>query len=190
ILLAHLGNGASMAAVKGGRPVDTTMAFTPLAGLVMGTRPGDLDPGLLLYMARTENKTPEQMEEFLTRECALIGSSQTTAHMRVLVARKTTDPRAAEAFELFCYSAKKWIGANASALGGLDTLVFSGGIGENSVEARAGICDNLGFLGLRLDAARNANSEPIISAPDSHVFVRVIRTDEEFVIARAVQRLL
>jgi acetate kinase len=166
------------------------MAFTPLAGLVMGTRPGDLDPGLLVYLTRAEKKTPEQMETFLSRECGLIGVSETTADMRDLVARKPTDPRAAEAFELFCYSAKKWIGANASALGGLDTLVFAGGIGENSNQARAGICENLDFLGLRLDAARNAISDAIISAPDSRVTVRVIRTDEEVVIARAVVRIL
>jgi acetate kinase len=175
-----------MAAIKNGKPIDTTMAFTPLAGMVMGTRPGDLDPGLLMYMLRAEKKSPEQMESFLSRECGLIGVSETTADMRDLVARKSTDPRAAEAFDLFCYSARKWIGAYAAALGGLDTLVFSGGIGENSVEGRQSICAGLDFLGLRLDGARNATSNAVISTPDSRVTVRVIRTDEEIVIANIV----
>src|SRR5206468_3997361 len=129
VILAHLGSGASMAAVRGGKPVDTTMAFTPLAGLVMGTRPGDLDPGLLVYLMRAEGLTPERMDEFLSRECGLAGVSGTSADMRDLMARRGTDTQAAEAVELFCYSARKWVGALAAAMGGLDTLVFSGGIG-------------------------------------------------------------
>ena len=190
VILAHLGNGASMVAVKGGKPIDTTMAFTPIAGMVMGTRSGDLDPGLLTYMMRVENRTPEQMESFLSRECGLIGVSETTSDMRDLLARRASDVRAVEAFDLFCYSARKWIGAFAAALGGLDTLVFSGGIGENSVDARAGICTGLDFLGLRIDAKANATSAAAVSSPDSRVIVRVIRTDEEIVIARLVARIL
>jgi acetate kinase len=190
VVLAHLGNGASLAAVRGGKPIDTTMAFTPTAGLVMGTRPGDLDPGLLVYLMRAEDKTPQQMDEFISHECGLIGVSETTADMRDLVARRGSDVRAAEAFDLFCYSAKKWIGAYAAALGGLDTLVFAGGIGENSPEARAAIIAGLDFLGLRIDPATNATSQAIISSPGSRVTVRVMRTDEEIVIARAVSQLL
>src|SRR5205814_4807386 len=111
VILAHLGSGASMAAVRDGKPVDTTMGFTPTSGLMMGTRPGDLDPGLLVYLMRAENKTPEQMDAFINRECGLMGVSETTSDMRDLVARRTSDLRAAEAFDLFCYSARKWIGA-------------------------------------------------------------------------------
>jgi acetate kinase len=192
IILAHLGSGASMAAVRGGKPIDTTMAFTPLAGLVMGTRPGDLDPGLLVYLMRVEKKTPEEMDEFLSHQCGLIGVAETTADMRDLVARRASDVRAAEAVELFCYQARKWIGSFAAALNGLDTLVFSGGIGENAVEVRAEICAGLEYLGLRIDVSANAAPKlpAVISTADSKVTVRVIRTDEEIVIARTVRKLI
>jgi acetate kinase len=190
VILAHLGSGASMAAVREGKAIDTTMAFTPTAGLVMGTRPGDLDPGLLIYMTRTEKKTPEEMDEFISHRCGLIGVSETSPDMRDLLARRATDKRAAEAVALFCYQARKWIGALTAALGGLDTLVFAAGIGEKSPEVRAEICTGLEFLGVRLDPARNARNEPIISTEDSNVRVRIIRTDEEMVIARAVSRVL
>ena len=189
VILAHLGSGASMAAVKGGKPIDTTMAFTPTAGLVMGTRPGDLDPGLLVYMMRVEKLSAEQMDEFISRRCGLIGVSETTYDMRDLLARRESDVRAAEAVDLFCYQAKKWIGALAAAMGGLDTLVFAGGIGEHSIESRAGICAGLEFLGLQLDRERNQNNAAVISADGSRVTVRVIKTDEEIVIARAVVRV-
>src|SRR5438067_3925902 len=150
IILAHLGSRASMAAVKDGKPIDTTMGFTPTAGLVMGTRPGDLDPGLLVYMMRVEKKSPEEMDEFISHECGLVGLSETSADMRDLVARRATDERARDAVNLFCYQARKWIGAFAAAMGGLDTLVFSAGIGEHGVEIRQEICAGLEFLALQL----------------------------------------
>ncbi len=156
VVLAHLGNGASLAAVAGGRSVDTTMALTPAAGLVMSTRSGDLDPGVLAYLARTDGQTAAQLDRMVNHESGLLGVSETSSDMRDLLAREAADVRAAEAVALFCYQAKKWIGAYAAALGGLDTLVFAGGIGENAPAVRERICDGLGFLGIELDAARNA----------------------------------
>ncbi len=155
IILAHLGSGASMAAVRDGRPIDTTMAFTPTAGLVMATRCGDLDPGFLLYLMRTERAGADAIDELVNSQSGLLGISETSPDMRDLLDREKSDPRAADAILVFCYQAKKWIGALAAALGGLDLLVFSGGIGENSVPARARICEGLEFLGVRLDRARN-----------------------------------
>jgi len=186
VILAHLGSGASMAAVHHGQPVDTSMAFTPTGGLVMGTRPGDLDPGLVLYMMRTEKLTPEQMEEFVSYQCGLTGVSDCTSDMRELVERRVSDANAADAVNLFCYQAKKWIGAYAAILGGIETLVFSGGIGEHSPESRAGICEGLEFLGIHLDPARNTNSAEVISTTESRVTVRVIPTDEELMMANIV----
>ncbi len=190
IILAHLGSGASMAAVRDGRSIDTTMAFTPTAGLVMATRCGDLDPGFLLYLMRTERAGADAIDELVNSQSGLLGISETSPDMRDLLEREKSDPRAADAILVFCYQAKKWIGALAAALGGLDLLVFSGGIGENSVPARARICEALEFLGVRLDPARNERSADVISADGSSTCVRVIRTDEELVIARAVQSLL
>jgi acetate kinase len=192
VIFAHLGSGASLAAVRAGEPIDTSMAFTPTAGLVMGTRPGDLDPGLLIYLMREQNLTPDQLDEWLNRECGLLGVSATSSDVRDLLAASDKDPRAAEAIELFCYQAKKWIGAYAAAMGGLDALVFSAGIGEHSAKVRSRICDGIEFLGLRLDSDRNAaggQGDRVISAEDSSVVVRVIPTDEEIVIARTVWRL-
>jgi len=183
IVLAHLGSGASMAAVSGGKPVDTTMAFTPLAGLVMGTRPGDIDPGLLVYLMRVEKMTPEQMDDFLSHDCGLQGVSDTSSDMRDLTSRRGADVRAAEAVDLFCYRARQWIGA-------LDTLVFSGGIGEHAADIRAQICQGMEFLGLRIDPARNADNAPVISPEGERASVRVIPTDEEIMIARAVLRIV
>jgi len=190
IILAHLGSGASMAAVKGGRPIDTTMAFTPTAGLVMGTRPGDLDPGVLVYLMRSENLSPEQIDELISKQCGLIGLSESSSDMRDLVARRATDSRAAEAVDIFCYQARKWIGAYAAALGGLDTLVFAGGIGEHAKEAREQICQGLEFLGMRFDATANAANAGVISSKESKVTVRVIPTDEQVMIARIVHQIL
>jgi len=190
VILAHLGNGASMAAVQGGRGIDTTMAFTPASGLVMGTRSGDLDPGLASFLSRSEQMSATQFNHMVNHESGLLGISETSADLRDLLAREAEDVRAAEAVALFCYQAKKWIGAYAAALGGLDTLVFAGGIGENAVSIRARICDGLAFLGLELDASRNAESAGVISTDTSRATVRVIRTDEEQVIARAVCRVL
>jgi acetate kinase len=190
VILGHLGNGASMAAVRDGKSIDTSMGFTPTAGLVMSTRSGDLDPGLAPYLARTEHMTTKQFYEMVNHESGLLGVSETSSDMRDLLARQAHDIRAAEAVALFCYQAKKWIGAFAAALGGLDTLVFAGGIGENAPSVRARICEGLGFLGVELSEPRNAESEGVISTDASAVTVRVIRTDEELMIARSVRRLL
>lgn len=190
IILAHLGNGASLAAVQNGRCIDTTMGFTPAAGLVMGRRTGDLDPSLPAYLAQTEGMTPEQFHKMVNHQSGLLGVSETTSDMRELLSVESSDPRAAEAIALFCYQAKKWAGAFTAALGGLDTLVFSGGIGENNPSIRARICDGFGFLGLELDAARNAANGALISASLSRVAVRVIPTDEELMIGRSTWRLL
>ena len=190
VILAHLGNGASMAAVRGGRSMDTTMAFTPAAGLPMSTRSGDLDPGLIWYLARTEKMTPRKFNEMINHESGLLGVSETSSDLRDLLAREAKDPRAAEAVALFCYQAKKWIGAFAAALGGLDTIVFSGGIGENSPVIRARICAGLRFLGVFLDARRNRNNAPVTSTNKSPVTIRVIPTDEELMIAKSVSAVI
>ena len=190
VILAHLGNGASLAAVRDGRSVDTSMGFTPTAGLVMSTRSGDLDPGLAPYLARTEQMTTKQFYEMANHESGLLGVSETSSDMRDLLAHETQDVRAAEAVALFCYQAKKWIGSFAAVLGGLDTLVFAGGIGENAALVRARICDGLSFLGIELDESRNAKSAAVISREAGRVTVRVIRTDEELMIARSVCRAL
>ena len=190
VILAHLGSGASLAAIRAGKSMDTSMGFTPSAGLPMSTRSGDLDPGLALYLERTEQMTTEQFYKMVSHESGLLGVSETSSDMRDLLARATKDIRAAEAVSLFCYQTKKWLGAFAAALGGLDTLVFSAGIGENCAPVRSRICDGLGFLGIELDEARNAGHATVISADTSKVTVRVIRTDEERMIARSVCRLL
>jgi len=188
VILAHLGNGVSLAAVRHGKSIDTSMGFTPTAGLVMSTRSGDLDPGLAPYLARTEKMTTQQFYKMVNHESGLLGVSETSSDMRDLCAIEATDVRAAEAVALFCYQAKKWIGAYAAALGGLDTLVFAGGIGENAPLVRARICEGLGILGIELDAPRNAKNSVKISTDASRVTVRVIRTDEELMIARSVLR--
>ena len=190
VILAHLGNGASLAAVLNGKSIDTSMGFTPTAGLVMSTRTGDLDPGLAPYLARTEQMTTRQFYGMVNHQSGLLGVSGTSSDMRDLVARETKDVRAAEAVELFCYQARKWIGSFAAALGGVDTIVFAAGIGENMPIIRARICEELGFLGVKIDANRNKKSAAMISKNASKVNVRVIRTDEELMIARSVVRLL
>jgi acetate kinase len=190
VILAHLGNGASMAAVRDGQCLDTTMAFTPAAGLVMSTRSGDLDPGLVAYFSRSEGMSAEQFDEMVNTQSGLLGISETSPDVRDLFKREKEDARAAEALALFCYQAKKWIGALSAVLGGLDTLVFAGGIGENGGEIRARICDGLGHLGLELDTTRNEANAPIVSKAASKAIVRVIRTDEELLIARSVESLL
>jgi acetate kinase len=190
VILAHLGNGASLAAVHHGKSIDTSMGFTPAAGLMMSTRSGDLDPGLLAFLARSERMTPAQFDRMVNHESGLRGVSGTSSDLRDLLAREAGDARAAEAVALFCYQAKKWIGSFAAALGGLDTLVFAGGIGENAPLIRERICAGLGFLGLELNGSRNAKSAPLISTDAGRVKVRVIRTDEELMIARSVGRVL
>jgi acetate kinase len=190
VLLAHLGNGASLTAVQKGRSIDTSMGFTPASGLVMSTRTGDLDPGLSYFLARTEKMTPTRFQSMVNRESGLLGVSGTSPDLRDLLAREDRDPRAAAAVELFCYQVRKWIGSFAAALGGLDTLIFAAGIGENSPVIRGRICDGLGFLDIGLDRRRNAANAPVISADSRRVKVRVIRTDEELMIARSVAGVL
>jgi len=190
VILAHLGNGASLAAVHHGKPVDTSMSFTPTAGVPMSTRSGDLDPGLIWYLARTEQMSAKQFNEMVNFQSGLLGVSETSSDMRDLLDHETQDVRAAEAVSLFCYQVKKWIGAFAAALGGLDTLVFAGGIGENAPPIRARICEGLAFLGIELEEKQNVANAGVISTPTSRVSVRVMRTDEELMIAKTVCRVL
>ena len=190
VILAHLGNGASLAAVRGGKSLDTSMGFTPAAGVPMSTRSGDLDPGLVWYLAHTEHMNAEQFHQMANHQSGLLGVSETSSDLRDLLGREADDVRAAEAVALFCYQIKKWIGAFAAALGGLDTLVFAGGIGENAPVIRARICEGLGFLGINVDEARNLRSDPLVSAEASRVAVRVIPTDEEVMIVKAVRSVL
>jgi acetate kinase len=181
VILAHLGSGASLAAVRDGRCIDTSMGFTPTAGLVMGTRSGDLDPGLMSYLALMDAMNAIQFQTMINHESGLLGISESSADVRDLLAREPYDLRAAEALALFCYQAKKWIGSFAAALGGVDTLVFAGGIGENAAPVRKRICDGLSFLGIEIgDDANGRHAERISTGS---VAVRVIRTDEESVIA-------
>jgi len=189
VILAHLGNGASMAAVRNGKSIDTSMSFTPTAGLVMSTRSGDLDPGVATYLARTEQMSTERFYEMVSHESGMLGISETSSDMRDLLALEAHDTRAAEAVELFCYQARKWIGSFAAALGGMDTLVFAGGIGENAPVVRTRICEGLGFLGIELSEDRNSVTPGVISSAGSRVTVRVIHTDEELMIARSVCRI-
>jgi acetate kinase len=190
VILAHLGNGASMTAVRDGNSIDTSMGFTPASGLVMGTRSGDLDPGMFSFLARAANMSARQVDHMLNHESGLLGLSQISSDVRELLAQESHDMRAAEALALFCYQARKCIGSYAAALGGLDALVFTGGIGENSPAIRERICAGLEFLGIDIDLERNGANEALISARDARVRVRVIRTDEELVIARACAAML
>jgi acetate kinase len=184
LILAHLGSGASLAAVRNGRCHETTMSLTPTSGLVMGTRCGDIDPGLVRFLVRAGGLTIDQFHDLVNHESGLLGVSETSSDLRDLLSRQDKDVRAAEAVELFCYRAKTGLGALAAALGGLDTLVFAGGIGENSPEVRRRICDGLEFLGIAVDERRNAANASLISPDDGRVAVRVIPTDEESLIAR------
>jgi acetate kinase len=190
VLLAHLGSGCSMAAVHHGKSIDTSMGFTPAAGLVMSTRSGDLDPGLVYYLARTERMSAAGFQRMINHESGLLGVSGTSSDLRDLCARETVDERAAAAVDLFCYQVRKWIGSFAAVLGGVETLVFSAGIGENSPRIRTRICDGLGFLGIEIDRRRNARNTGLISPTGGRVHVRVIRTNEELMIARSVSRVL
>jgi acetate kinase len=190
VILARLGNGASLAAVRDGKSIDISMSFTPTAGLVMSSRSGDSDPGLVYYLARTEQMSATHFQEMVDNESGLLGVSEISSDLRDLLARESDDVRAAEAVALFCYQTKKWIGSLAAALGGLDTLVFAGGIGENAPLIRERNCGGLGFLGIELNQKRNTKNAPLISSDASRVAVRVIRTDEELIIARSVIRVL
>ena len=190
VILAHLGHGASLTAVRHGKSIDTSMGFTPTAGLVMSTRTGDLDPGLVYYLARTERMTAAQFQQMVNHRSGLLGVSGISSDLRDLLAKEAGDLRAAEAVALFCHQAKKWIGAFAATLGGVETLVFAGGIGENAPLIRERICAGLGFLGIAVSPKRNAKNAPLISPDAGRVKVRVIRTDEELMIARSVIRVL
>ncbi len=190
VILAHLGNGASLVAVRDGKSMDTSMSFTPTAGVAMSTRSGDLDPGLVWYLARSEKMSAKQFNEMVNFQSGLLGISETSSDMRDLLECEAHDVRAAEAVALFCYQIKKRIGAYAAALGGLDTLVFSGGIGENAPVIRARICAGLEFLGIEIEAAQNSANVGVISRASGRVAVRVIHTDEEQMIARTVCRVL
>ncbi len=188
VIIAHLGNGASMAAVRDGRPVDTTMGFTPAGGLMMGTRSGDLDPGVLLYLQEEKQYSPQAVRDTVNRRSGLLGVSGISSDMQDLLAKEAEDGRAAEAIALYCYQAKKFLGALAAVMGGLDTLIFTAGIGENAAAIRARICAEMEFLGISIDSARNQANDAIISTADSKVTVRVMKTDEDLMIARQAQR--
>jgi acetate kinase len=179
-----------MAAVKEGKSVDTSMGFTPTGGLMMGTRSGDVDPGLMCYLMQSEGLTIGQFSQLINRESGLLGLSETSADMRDLLVHEADDVRAAEAVASYCYQARKWIGAYAAVLNGLDTLVFTGGIGENATPVRARVCAGIGFLGVALDAERNTASAEVISTVASAVEVRVIHTDEEWMIATTTCQIL
>jgi len=190
VILAHLGSGASLAAVHGGKPIDTSMGFTPTGGIPMGTRSGDLDPGLLAYLARDLDLGAADLDHIVTSESGLLGMSATSSDMRELLAREAEDVRAKEAVAVFCYQIKKCIGADAAALGGLDTLVFAGGIGEKAPAVRTRVCDGLSFLGIELDETQNAANAKVVSRPAGRVLVRVMKTDEERTIAEMACDLL
>lgn len=190
VILAHLGSGASLAALRDAACVDTTMAFSPNSGVPMGTRSGDLDPGVLVHLLRTERLSVDALDALLSKESGLLGVSGTSGDMRDLLAREPTDAAAADAVALFVHSVRKAIGALATTIGGLDTLVFSAGIGEHAAPIRARICSGLAHLGVVLDDTRNSAHAPVISADASTCTVRVIPTDEEAVIARETIRAL
>jgi acetate kinase len=190
VVVAHLGNGASMAALRDGAPVETTMGFTPSGGIMMGTRPGDLDPGVLVHLARESRMDGDALDRVVTRESGLLGVSGTTSDMRDLLAARATDRRAALAVEMFCTRARREVGGLAAVLGGLDLLVFTGGIGERAAEVRAEVCDGLGHLGVVLDPGRNARAEEVVSSGEAAVPVMVVRTDEDLVVARQAASVL
>jgi len=189
-VVAHLGNGASMTAMHDGKSVDTTMGYTPTSGLVMSTRCGDIDPGVVIDLIERHKLTAAEVNAILDKQSGLLGVSGTSSDMRDLLTSEFRDRRAANAIELFCYRARKYLGAFASVLGGLDTLVFTGGIGENAAAIRERICKGQEYLGIALDAEANRANAPVVSAGGGGVTVRVIRADEEGVIARHTQALL
>ena len=190
VVLAHLGSGASLAAVREGRCVDTTMAYSPNSGIPMGTRSGDLDPGVLMHILREERMSVDALDDMLNRRSGLLGVSETSADMRDLLERERTDSRAADAVALFCWHVRKAVGALATTLGGLDVLVCAGGIGEHAAPVRARVAEGLQHLGVVLDKERNDTGEAVVSPDGSACMVHVIRTDEESIIARETLRIL
>ncbi len=190
LIIAHLGNGASMAAVENGRPLDTTMGFTPAGGFMMGTRPGDLDPGVILYLLEQKGYDAAQLSRLVNLKSGLLGVSGLSSDVKTLLDARGLNADAAEAIEMFCYQIKKAIGALAAALGGLDLLVFTGGIGEHAAAVRAEACQGLAHLGLAIDPRRNDSNQDTISAADSRCRVRVIPTNENLMVARHAARLV
>jgi acetate kinase len=190
LVIAHLGNGASMVAVASGHSIDTTMGLTPIGGLVMSTRSGDLDPGVLLYLLESQRMTPAELRQAVEQHGGLLGVSNSSPDMQVLLSQREQNQPAAEAVELFAYTARKHLGALVAALGGLDALIFTGGIGEHSAEVRQAICEGMSYIGIQLDPERNAGGASIISAPQGPVMVRVIPTNEEIMIARHTRSVL
>jgi acetate kinase len=190
VIIAHLGNGASMVAIRDRRSIDTTMGFMPAGGLMMSSRSGDLDPSVLLYLLQEKGLSPADVNKMVNREAGLLGVSGIAADMRKLLAEEATNPRAAEAISLFCYTAKKFLGALTAILGGLETLIFTAGIGENAPIIRQRICQNMECLGIQLDPGRNEQNAPIISSEHGRVTVRVMKTNEELMIARAVYQIV
>jgi len=188
-VIAHLGNGASLAAVRDGRPLDTTMGFTPSGGFMMGTRSGDLDPGVLLFLLG-RGYDGAALERLVDHESGLLGVSGMTSDMKTLLEQRAHEPLAAEAVEMFCYQLRKHVGMMAAVLGGLDTLVFTGGIGERAAAVRWEVCRGLAHLGLRLDPGRNDAHQPVVSTSDSACTVRVIPTDEDLLVARHTRAVL
>jgi len=186
LVLAHLGHGASMAAVKEGRSIDTTMGFSPAGGLVMSTRSGDLDPGVLLFLLEQEHMDAAAITTMINSGSGMLGLSGISGDMQMLLDAVGDSHRARQAVDLFCYQAKKTIGAFAAAMGGLDSVIFTGGIGEHSAVIRQRLCSGLGFLGIELDDGRNHHHEPVISGEASRVDIRVMATNEELMIARLV----
>jgi acetate kinase len=193
VITCHLGNGCSLAAVSAGRSIDTTMGYTPLEGLMMGSRSGSLDPGILIHLVRKHGYTSDDLDRILNHESGLIGLSGVSSDMRdVITAMKQGNPRARLAFDVFVHRLRHSIGAMLASLGGLDVLVFTAGIGENSPEVRSATCESFAFLGLRIDAEKN-NAGPVdtdISAPDSKVRVLVLTAQEDWAIAQDCWRLL
>lgn len=190
IVIAHLGSGASLTAVNRGESVDTTMGFSPAGGLMMGTRTGDLDPGVLMYLLRQPDAVAPDLDRIVNRDAGLLGVSGTSSDMRDLLAREATDPQAATAIALFCYLAKKSLGGLVVSLEGLDTLVFTGGIGEHSAPIRERIARGLEWMGLSIDPERNASASDTISTDASTIVVRVIKTNEDLMLARHAVHLL
>jgi acetate kinase len=190
MIIAHLGNGASMAAIRDGKSIDTTMGFTPTGGLMMGTRSGDLDPGVILFLLENRGLSPTAVRDLLNRQAGLLGASGITSDMRDLLAKERENTQAGEAVALFCYQAKKFLGALIAVLGGLDTLIFTAGIGESAPPIRWRICEGMEFLGIRLDSVRNEQNAAVISHDNSPVTVRVMKTNEELMIARHTRCLI
>jgi acetate kinase len=190
LIIAHLGHASSLTAVLNGRPLDTTMGFTPAGGLMMATRSGDLDPGVLIHLLQRKHLDADQLEELVNEDAGLLGVSGISLDMKTLLEQRTIEPHAAEAVELFCYQLRKHIGALTAVLGGLDNLVFTGGIGEHAASVRAEVCNGLEYLGICLDPTRNTVHTRIISVPGSSCTVMVIPTNEDLMIARHTRAVL